>query len=310
MVTLALTMGDPAGIGPELCVRVPLLPEFGQVRFVVYGSARVLAEAARRFTGGVRPEVRETGDPGDFEYGKAAPCCGKAAYDALTAAVQDALTGAVDAIVTAPMNKYAVNLAGIPFSGHTERIAELCRTERFAMMQSSGAFRVAFVTTHIGIAEVPRRVTKERIVEVGEMLRDVIRSEGIESPLIGCAALNPHAGENGCMGKEDECVVKPAVAELNARGVKAEGPLPPDVIFTERVRSRFDGIISMYHDQGHIPFKMLAFDTGVNSTLGLPVVRTSPDHGTAFDIAWQGKANLSSFAAACRAAEIRAERRK
>jgi len=310
MVTLALTMGDPAGIGPELCVRTPLLPEFDRVRFVVYGSARVIAEAARCFSGGVCPEVRETGDPGPFEHGKAAACCGKAAYDALTAAVQDALAGKVDAIVTAPMNKYAVNLTGIPFSGHTERIAELCHTERFAMMQSSGAFRVAFVTTHIALGDVPRHVTKERIVEVGEMLRDVIRSEGIETPLLGCAALNPHAGENGCMGKEDELTVKPAVAELAARGVNVEGPLPPDVIFTERVRSRFDGIISMYHDQGHIPFKMLAFDTGVNSTLGLPVIRTSPDHGTAFDIAWQGKADLSSFAAACRAAQLRAERRK
>ena len=310
MVNLALTMGDPAGIGPELCVRTPRLPEFEKVRFVIYGSARVLAEAARRFSGGVCPEIRETGDPGNFEYGKAAASCGKAAYDALTAAVQDALAGKVDAIVTAPMNKYAVNLTGIHFSGHTERIAELCHTKRFAMMQSSGSFRVAFVTTHIALGDVPRHVTKERIVEVGEMLRDVIRSEGVDSPLIGCAALNPHAGENGCMGKEDECVVKPAVAELNARDMKVEGPLPPDVIFTERVRNRFDGIISMYHDQGHIPFKMLAFDTGVNSTLGLPVIRTSPDHGTAFDIAWQGKANLSSFAAACRSARLRAEKRR
>ena len=309
MVTLALTMGDPAGIGPELCVRAPRLPEFEKVRFVLYGSGKVLREAARRFADGACPEIRETGDPGPFAYGQASGACGKAAYDALTAAVEDALAGKVDAVVTAPMNKYAVNLAGIPFSGHTERIAELCRVSSFAMMQSSGPFRVAFVTTHIALGAVPGKVTRERIVAVGKMLDEVIKSEGIAAPLIGCAALNPHAGENGCMGREDELTVMPAVAELNALGIRVEGPLPPDVIFTERVRSRFDGIISMYHDQGHIPFKMLAFDTGVNSTLGLPVIRTSPDHGTAFDIAWQGKASLSSFAAACRSARLRAEKR-
>lgn len=303
-------MGDPAGVGPELCVRTAALPEFKDVKFIIYGSAEVLSKAAELFAGGRLPEVRDTGSPGPFEYGKNASGCGKAAFDALTAATEDLIAGKADAMVTAPMNKFSVNLTGIPFSGHTERIAELCGTEKFAMMQSSGDFRVAFVTTHIGIKDVPEAVSLQRIVDVGKMLNDTIISEGISSPRIACAALNPHAGENGCMGKEDEETVKPAVAALQKLGIDVEGPFPPDVIFVEKFRSRYDGIISMYHDQGHIPFKMVAFDSGVNSTLGLPIIRTSPDHGTAFDIAWQGKADLGSFLAACRTAILRASARK
>ena len=310
MVTLAMTMGDPAGVGPELCVRAAAMSEFKDHRIIIYGVPSVLKQAADRFTGGVLPEIRSTGDLGSFQYGTASAACGKAAFDALTAATQDLLAGRGDAMVTAPMNKYAVNLAGIPFSGHTERIAELCNTQVFAMMQSSGSFRVAFVTTHISIKDVPQHVTLERITDVGSMLNAVICSEGISSPRIACAALNPHAGENGCMGREDEETVKPAVAALRRQGINVEGPFPPDVIFVEKFRSRYDGIISMYHDQGHIPFKMVAFDSGVNSTLGLPVIRTSPDHGTAFDIAWQGKANMGSFTAACRTAILRAGKRK
>ena len=303
-------MGDPAGVGPELCVKSAALPEFKGVRFVIYGAPSVLKKAAELFSDGKLPEIRDTGDIGSFEYGKATAACGKAAFDALTAATLDALDNKVQAIVTAPMNKYAVNLAGIDFSGHTERIAELCNTPVFAMMQSSGNFRVAFVTTHIGIKDVPGHICVKRIVDVGKMLAEVIRTEGISAPRIACAALNPHAGENGCMGKEDEEIVKPAVAELQKLGLQVEGPFPPDVIFVEKFRSRYDGIISMYHDQGHIPFKMVAFDSGVNSTLGLPIIRTSPDHGTAFDIAWQGKADLGSFLAACRTAVLRAQTRK
>ncbi|MBR2373046.1 MAG: 4-hydroxythreonine-4-phosphate dehydrogenase PdxA [Lentisphaeria bacterium] len=309
MVKIALTMGDPAGIGPELCVRTAALPEFSGVKFIIYGGKAVIEEAAKRFSGRTMPEVCDTGSPEELIFGKNSAGCGKAAYDALTAATCDAIDGKVDAIVTAPMNKYSVNLTGIPFSGHTERIAELCNTPVFAMMQSSGKFRVAFVTTHIGICDVPSKITFERIINVGKMLNDVAKAEGVDSPVLACAALNPHAGENGCMGKEDEEIVKPAVAALNAMGIKVEGPIPPDVVFVEKIRSKYDGIISMYHDQGHIPFKMLAFDSGVNSTLGLPIIRTSPDHGTAFDIAWQGKADMGSFLAACRTAILRAERK-
>jgi len=315
MVTLALTMGDAAGIGPELCVKAASATEFaGKIRFVIYGRKDILQAAADRWSNGVLPEVCECGD-GELTFAGLHPCvadakCGKAAYDALAAAVKDALSGKVDAIVTAPMNKYAVNLAGIPFTGHTERIAELCGTEEFAMMQSSGDLRAAFVTTHIALAEVSAAVTAERIKSVAGLLSDAIISEGITAPRIAAAAVNPHAGEDGCMGKEDEETVKPALAELRNGGMDIDGPFPPDVLFVKKIREKFDGLLSMYHDQGHIPFKMLAFDSGVNSTLGLPIIRTSPDHGTAFDIAWQGVADTGSFYAAVKLAAKRAEHRK
>jgi 4-hydroxythreonine-4-phosphate dehydrogenase len=175
------------------------------------------------------------------------------------------------------------------------------------MMQSAGNLRVAFVTTHIPLREVPDAVTGERIKEVANLLSDAIKAEGIASPKIAAAALNPHAGENGYMGSEDENIVKPALDNLRKSGMNIAGPFPPDTLFIESIRSKYDGILSMYHDQGHIPFKMLAFDRGVNSTLGLPIIRTSVDHGTAFEIAWQGVADTGSLFAAIRLASVRAK---
>ncbi len=306
---IGITMGDPAGIGPELAVRAAADPAWQEhARFVIYGEPSILAEAAARWTNGVLPEVRSAGtlEWGSFETGKASAACGHLAYDALTLATQDALAEEIDAIVTAPMNKYSVNLAGIPFTGHTERIAELCRCSDFVMMQSSGKLRMVFVTCHIPLAEVPRRATKSEILRVTRLLAEAVRAEGIASPLLAMAAVNPHAGENGCMGREDEENVKPAVAELRREGLRIEGPFPPDTLFIPGTLQKYDGIVTMYHDQGHIPFKMLAFSSGVNSTLGLPVIRTSPDHGTAFDIAWKGIADSGSFHAALRLAVRRA----
>ena len=298
---IAVTAGDPAGIGPELAVRAAADSRFaGRVKFRLYGEPSILAEAAKRWSGGVLPEVRSAGSLpfSELAIGEASARCGKLAYDALSMATLDVLAGKAGALVTAPMNKYSVNLSGIPFTGHTERIAELCGTRNFVMMQSAGDLRMVFVTTHIPLAEVPRQVTFDRIVNVTRLLDQVVRREGVARPRLAAAALNPHAGENGCMGKEDEETVKPALAALRAEGIDIDGPFPPDTLFIEETRRRYDGIVSMYHDQGHIPFKMLAFDRGVNSTLGLPVVRTSPDHGTAFDIAWKGVADTGSFYAA------------
>ncbi len=310
---LAITMGDPSGIGPELSVRIAADPRWnGRARFVIYGEPSILQEAADRWSGGKLPEIQPAGDLpfGSFEPGVADARCGKLAYDALTAATLDAIAGKVDAIVTAPMNKYAVNLAGIPFTGHTERIAELCNCRDFVMMQSSGNLRMVFVTCHVPLAKVPELATRMEIIRVTRLLYDAIRAEGISSPKLAAAAINPHAGENGCMGEEDEHETKPALAELRATGIDIDGPLPPDTLFVKSIRSRYDGLVTMYHDQGHIPFKMLAFDSGVNSTLGLPVIRTSPDHGTAFDIAWQGKANPGSMTAAVELAVLRAGNRQ
>ena len=241
--------------------------------------------------------------------GKADARCGKSAYDALTAATEAVKAGDCAALVTAPMNKYSVNLAGIPFTGHTERIAELCGCADFAMLQSTGNLRVIFATTHIPIAEVSKQLTRERIVLVSKLLCEAIKEEGIAEPKLAAAALNPHAGENGCMGHEETDTVIPALEELRTSGVAIDGPYPPDVMFIERIRSKYDGLVAMYHDQGHIPVKMLAFDSCVNSTLGIPIVRTSPDHGTAFDIAWQGRADTGSFFAAVRLALRRAAHR-
>ncbi len=313
MPILALTMGDPAGIGPELLARAVAEPTFaGRMSFALYGAPRVLEAALAKVVPAVEYRIVETTRlaPGEFAVGRADRACGQAAYDTVVAATMDCLARKNDAIVTAPVNKYAVNLAGIEFSGHTELIAELCGVQDFAMMQSAGKLHVAFVTTHIALKRVPEFATLERIAKVVELLDGVLREEGVARPHLAVAAINPHAGENGCMGDEDERVVKPAIAALQARNFDLTGPFPPDTLFIASTLERFDGIISMYHDQGHIPFKMLAFDRGVNSTLGLPIVRTSPDHGTAFEIAGRDIANPGSFFAAVELAWTRAVHRK
>ncbi len=313
MVRIGLTMGDAAGIGPELLVRI-LAHNIWQDRaeFVIYAPPEVFQYNVNKFAPNLKYSLVPCGNltMADFKIAEASAACGLAAYNTLTTATLDAIAGKIDAIVTAPMNKLSVNLAGIHFTGHTERIAELCGVKSFAMMQSSGNLRVAFVTTHVALAQAPELCTKERITEVANLLHEACRLEGIPHPHLACAAINPHAGENGFMGSEDETVVKPVLAELNAAGLDISGPFPPDTLFIESVRRQFDGILSMYHDQGHIPFKMLAFNSGVNSTLGLPIIRTSVDHGTAFEIAYQGKADLGSMIAAVNLAVLRAENQK
>lgn len=306
-------MGDPAGVGPELAVRtIQRYRLYEKADVIIYGSGAVIAEAKRLFAPDARFSVRETSSiaMNDFEIGVLSAKCGLAAYETVRAAALDCLSGEIDAMVTCPVNKAAVNLACIPFTGHTELVAELCKCRDFAMMQSAGSLRVIFATTHIPISQVPSALTRERIVTVGRLLHSEILEEGIKDPRIGVAALNPHAGENGNMGDEERLMIEPAVEDLRASGFTVEGPFPPDTLFIEGTRKRFDGIISMYHDQGHIPFKMLAFDRGVNSTLGIPVIRTSVDHGTAFDIAWKGTADTGSLHAAFEIALLRAENKK
>ena len=308
---IALTMGDPAGIGPEIAVRLARAVEAGRISpsdLVLYGAPGIIEEAVRRFAPGLSPRIVSCSDLAfqQIQVGRLDARCGLVALECFRTATLDAIAGKVDAVVTCPINKASVNLAGIPFTGHTELLASLCGVKDFVMMQSAGDLRVVFVTTHIPLAQVPSAVTFDRIVTVTHLLRDAIIAEGIPHPKIAVAALNPHAGENGNMGKEDEETVKPAVRALANEGLDIQGPFPPDTLFIESIRSQFDGIVSMYHDQGHIPFKMLAFDRGVNSTLGLPVIRTSVDHGTAFEIAWQGKASIGSLAAAYEIAVKRA----
>jgi 4-hydroxythreonine-4-phosphate dehydrogenase len=302
---IALTMGDAAGIGPELLIKALLAKDFRErAEFILYGEKTIFQASLERF-----------GDNSDFEnlqivecsnlltldnlkIGEANKDCGIAAYEAVRQATLDALVGKVDAIVTAPMNKYSVNLAGINFSGHTEFIAELANCQDFAMMQSSGKLHVAFVTTHIPIADVAKNITFERVTKVTQLLHQVLVQEGVKRPKLAIMALNPHAGENGCMGSEDEEITRKVICSLRELSFDIDDMAVPDVIFANGNYLKYDGIVSMYHDQGHIPFKMLAFSSGVNSTLGLPIIRTSPDHGSAFDIAWQNRADTGSFFAA------------
>ena len=328
---IALTIGDPAGIGPEIAVKTALDPLFANYAdIILYGSSDII-NAALEFAECADSSLKPLINPvGSLKFREITPGvadgeCGIEARNAIITAVQDALKGEVDAVVTAPMNKASVNLAGIPFTGHTELIAELCNVPEgdFAMMQSAADvimdngisendnsdstasfdLRVVFATTHIPLSKVSETLTQKRILKVAALLHDVIVTEtGRANPLLAVAALNPHAGEAGFMGSEEENILKPAIRILQNDGMNIQGPFPPDTLFIGKTLSQFDGIISIYHDQGHIPFKMLAFDKGVNSTLGLPIIRTSVDHGTAFDIAWREHADTGSLKAAIKLA--------
>ncbi len=310
---IALSVGDAAGIGPEIAVRVlsdRTLVSSADIR--LYGPESIICEAVRRFAPSISPEIVNTASLAFREItpGKRSASAGKAAYDTIVRATKDVIAGNADAIVTCPVNKAAINESGIPFTGHTELIAELCGTRNFAMMQSAGNLRIIFVTTHIALKDVAAHVTRERIAEVARLVAEAARAEGVEHPRIAVAGLNPHAGENGHMGTEDETIVKPAIAGLTAEGMAVSGPYPSDTLFIDAIRNSFDGIVAMYHDQGHIPFKMLAFNCGVNSTMGLPIIRTSVDHGTAFEIAWRGTADTGSLKAALTTAIKRANAKR
>ena len=311
---LALTMGDPAGIGPDIAVRAAVDPELARIaEVIIYGSPDILRAACdlRR----VDPEKVNIHQIGSMQFSDMTPGanaaeCGIEALDAVEKATIDALRGKIDAIVTAPMSKASVNLAGISFTGHTEFIAELCEVQEtdFVMMQSADDLRVVFATTHIPLVDVVSNLSIERILKVTKLLNSVILAEGVLKPHIALAAINPHAGEDGYMGLEDEKITKPALKAIREASIDVEGPFPSDTLFINATLAYFDGVVAMYHDQGHIPFKMLAFDKGVNSTLGLPIIRTSVDHGTAFDIAWKKSVvpDLGSLQAAIRLAAKRA----
>jgi 4-hydroxythreonine-4-phosphate dehydrogenase len=317
-------MGDPAGVGPEICLR--LLAEESISREcvpVIFGDASVLRRVALTvnlpFTAPIisRSQWGKAGGRAafpcvlDFENmdasaltpGQVDARCGEAAFQYITAAINTGLGETIDAVTTAPINKEALHAAGHKFPGHTEIFAERMGAERSCMMQYSEAITCTFVTVHVGYAQVPSLLSEKRILDVIELTADALRRiRGREPKLLVCG-LNPHAGEHGLFGdREEERIIEPAIHTAKQRGFQIEGPVPPDTAFTPERRKEFDAVICMYHDQGHIPVKMIAFDSAVNTTLGLPVIRTSVDHGTAFDIAWQGKANPGSLFAAVRLA--------
>ncbi len=315
---IAITQGDPAGVGPEIIVKALRTASlFERCRPFVIGDERMLARAAswvglpppafvsietpaegEYFAGTIPLLEQNNADPDEIPPGILSTAAGHAAVESVSLACDLALAGDVDAIVTTPLNKEAMRQAGYPYAGHTELLAERTGAERVTMLLVSDTLRVVHVSTHVPLAEAIRRVTPERVEEVIDLAANACMALGIAEPRIAVAGLNPHAGEGGLFGSEDAVQILPAVERARARGLDVSDPLPPDTVFLRAVRGEFDIVVAMYHDQGHIPMKLLAFEDGVNVSIGLPIIRTSVDHGTAFDIAGTGRANPASLLAA------------
>ena len=321
---IAVTMGDPAGVGPEICLQLlanEAVREFATP--VVFGDARLLARCARqtglpaprRIISEIEwPEVCASldepavldvfgFDAEDFAPGTVSARTGAAGYRYVEKSIEAALAKQVAAVATAPLNKEALHAAGITYPGHTEMFAEKMAAARSCMTFFTEDMIVSLVTVHIGYLEVVPALNQQRIVDVIELTADAARRVRGRNPRIAVLGLNPHAGEHGLFGNgEEEKIIMPAIEAARAKGLTIEGPLPPDTAFIAAKRRTIDAYVCMYHDQGLIPLKALAFDTAVNTTLGLPVPRTSVDHGTACDIAWLGKANGQSLVEAVKLA--------
>jgi 4-phospho-D-threonate 3-dehydrogenase / 4-phospho-D-erythronate 3-dehydrogenase len=299
---VAITMGDPAGIGPEIALKACLDPRVSAVCTpCLIASRALLARVAERIGATVPAVVIEPRLPG-FDAatvvpGEIHPMCGAAAGACIEAAIAGCLSSDFQAMVTGPINKAAIAAAGIDFQGHTEWIAARCGVSGETMMMYHPDIAVALATCHQPLMTVPASLTPQRLITVARQFNSALKRLRKKKPRLAICGLNPHAGEGGLFGSEDEMVL-PAVYELLQLGLDVEGPLPADTAFAPPNRRRFDGWVCLYHDQGLIPFKALAFEDGVNVTLGLPIVRTSVDHGTAFDIAWQGEADHRSLVAA------------
>ena len=305
---IAITMGDPAGIGPEIILRALVrAPETGlEGPFVVYGCPRWMEVVARRLglNTGLLEVVPVTEVPEDLPVGQVSAAGGEAAFQAVYRAAQDAMAGKVRAVVTAPLSKAAMNLAGHVYPGHTEILAEVGGNVPVRMMLANEELRTVLVSIHVPLRVAVSSLSTAGIVETIRLTDAFLRMTGIQAPRIAVAGINPHAGEDGLLGDEEIRVIGPAVQGARAQGIDASGPWPPDTVFMRaRGFAEFDVVIAMYHDQGLIPVKYLGVDEGVNLTVGLPFVRTSPDHGTAFDIAGKGIAQPNSLLAAMRMAE-------
>jgi 4-hydroxythreonine-4-phosphate dehydrogenase len=321
MARVAITMGDPAGIGPEIILKAAgrLRERLGRdLSLVIVGCGRTYRATAELLGIADRSTHGPADDPAPLTFVEAGPArapiapgqtsaeAGRLAYAAIDIAVKLAMRGAVDAICTGPLSKEALNLAGHHFAGHTELLAHLTGARDSVMLLAHGNMRVSHVSTHSALADVPKKLTPARLRRVVELTAAALRGLGIAAPRIAVAALNPHAGEGGLFGREDIDVSAPTIAALRAEGHDISGPVPGDTVFVKLRAGQYDAVVAMYHDQGHIPVKLLGFSvdpatgrwealSGVNVTLGLPIVRTSVDHGTAFDIAGQGIASETSL---------------
>jgi 4-hydroxythreonine-4-phosphate dehydrogenase len=324
-IPIAITMGDAAGIGPEIIVKALERKELHRrILPVVVGDARTMEQAlsiaksrlkilAISDLGQARdaPEIVNVLDLKNIDlpklkHGRVDPMPGKAAVEYIQKAVSLALGGRIAAIVTGPIHKEAINRAGFRYSGHTELLADLTGTKEYAMLLVHGPFRVSHVTTHTSLRRACELIKKDRVLAVIRLTHDLLKQLGIENPKIGVAGLNPHSGEEGLFGDEEQKEIGPAVAEARNKGWDVEGPVPPDTVFTKLKGKQYDAVVAMYHDQGHIAVKLVGFSlkaggsewtkmSGVNVTMGLPIVRTSVDHGVAFGKAGQGRANPQSM---------------
>ena len=308
---VGISVGDPGGIGPEVTVKALAVPRvYEQCRPLVIGDASVVRDALR-FTGlNLAVNAVDSPEKGIYKLGVVDVLdLGNMPIDQVQYGVVTAQQGRAsfeDATVTGPINKAAINEAGFHFAGHTEIYAKMTGTRDYAMMLAEGNFRVAHVSTHVSLREACDRVTRERVLRVIELSHDALLKLGVANPRIAVAGLNPHCGEGGLFGTEEEREIMPAIADAVAKGMNVTGPVPPDTVFSKMAGGMFDLVVVMYHDQGHIPIKLKGFTydeetgqwgavAGVNITLGLPIVRVSVDHGTAFEIAGQGKANPDSM---------------
>jgi 4-hydroxythreonine-4-phosphate dehydrogenase len=326
---IGITMGDPAGVGPEVVVKALARREvYALCRPLVVGDrhrleractlcglalavrARRAPEAARFAHGTI--DCLEVGQlPDDLAFGAVSPIAGDAAYRYVVRAAQLAREGAIDAICTAPLNKEALNAAGHRYPGHTELLAELTGTTEVSLMLIAPGLRVIHVTTHLGLLDAVERIDAGLVERTIARGRELLRRAGVEEPRIAVCGINPHAGEAGLFGRgEEEIKIVPAIAVCRARGWRVEGPLPADTLFFRALRGDFDLVVAMYHDQGHGPVKAVAFERGVNVTAGLPILRTSVDHGTAFDLAGTGRADEASLLEALRQAALLAPSRR
>lgn len=337
---IGISMGDPAGIGPEIIIKTLALKDvYNRCNPLVVGDAETIQNEVNALKSSLKINAIQNVNDAKFEFGTVdvydlknvqnnelqpgvvTAMAGKAAFEAVIQNIELALTHAIDATVTAPINKESIHKAGHKYSGHTEIYADYTNTKKFAMLLADENFRVIHVSTHVSLRQACDLCKKDRVFEVITLLDDACKKFGIEKPRIAVAGLNPHAGENQLFGDEEVNEIIPAIEQANKLGYTVEGPFPPDTMFVKAVQGKFDGCIAMYHDQGHIPFKLEGFKwdneketmksvKGVNITLGLPIIRTSVDHGTAFEIAGQGIASADAMLVAIDYAIVMAKHKK
>lgn len=322
---IGITMGDPAGIGPEIAVKALAKKQiYEKCVPVIIGDFEALKDA-NQFTK-LNLELNEIKEinqargelgtidylnlnflaPGSWEYKKVSALAGKAAFNYVKKGIELALENKIHAVVTGPINKESINLAGYHYSGHTEIFADLTGTKDYAMMLASSSLKVVHVTTHVSMRKACDLITEERVFKVINLANDAMKMMGVENPRIAVAGLNAHSSENGLFGNEEATAIKPAIDRARQQGINADGPVPPDTVFVKALAGQYDIVVAMYHDQGHIPVKLTGFKldlatkkytsvSGINCTLGLPIIRTSVDHGTAFGKAGEGRANEESL---------------